>query len=165
MMMGLSANPALVDVIYIHHTEGLLTFMRLLAFTVAFAAFALAIAAGNHSLLEPRKLRIWPELIVSRFITATTQANGTATSRRSLSKTSTSSPLPGRPDQPGFEIKFTRFLSTAFFTTVPDNIWAVDARSGHRIWHFSQPTKKGLHIGHRGVAMLGIVCYLQQTRI
>src|SRR5215471_8542 len=39
------------------------------------------------------------------------------------------------------------------YFTVPDNIWAVDARSGQMIWHFNKPTTKGLHIGHRGVAM------------
>jgi alcohol dehydrogenase (cytochrome c) len=39
------------------------------------------------------------------------------------------------------------------YFTVPDNIWAVDARSGHMIWHFNHPTTEGDHIGHRGVAM------------
>ena len=39
------------------------------------------------------------------------------------------------------------------YFTVPDNIWAVDARSGHMIWHYHQPTTQGDHIGHRGVAM------------
>jgi alcohol dehydrogenase (cytochrome c) len=38
------------------------------------------------------------------------------------------------------------------FFTVPDNVWAVDARSGHMIWHYNRPSK-GEHIGHRGVAM------------
>jgi alcohol dehydrogenase (cytochrome c) len=39
------------------------------------------------------------------------------------------------------------------YFTVPDNIWAVDARSGHQVWHFNHPTTGGEHIGHRGVAM------------
>ncbi len=39
------------------------------------------------------------------------------------------------------------------YFTVPDNVWAVDARSGHQLWHFNHPTKEGDHIGHRGVAM------------
>ncbi len=38
------------------------------------------------------------------------------------------------------------------YFTVPENIWAVDARSGHMIWHYNRPSK-GEHIGHRGVAM------------
>ena len=39
------------------------------------------------------------------------------------------------------------------YFTVPDNVWAVDARSGHMLWHFNHPTTEGDHIGHRGVAM------------
>src|SRR5215475_12913360 len=39
------------------------------------------------------------------------------------------------------------------YFTVPDNIWAVDVRSGHMIWHYKLPSK-GEHIGQRGVAML-----------
>jgi alcohol dehydrogenase (cytochrome c) len=38
-----------------------------------------------------------------------------------------------------------------YFTT-PDNVWAVDARAGHMIWHYTRPSK-GDHVGHRGVAM------------
>ncbi|WP_263359234.1 acido-empty-quinoprotein group A [Acidicapsa ligni] len=39
------------------------------------------------------------------------------------------------------------------YFTVPDNIWAVDARSGHMLWHYNKPTTQGDHIGQRGVAM------------
>jgi alcohol dehydrogenase (cytochrome c) len=39
------------------------------------------------------------------------------------------------------------------YFTVPDNVWAVDARSGHMIWHYTYPPNNGLHIGHRGVGM------------
>lgn len=39
-----------------------------------------------------------------------------------------------------------------YFTT-PDNVWAVDARSGHQLWHYAYPKNKGFHIGQRGVAM------------
>ncbi len=39
------------------------------------------------------------------------------------------------------------------YFTVPDNIWAVDARSGHEIWRYTYPPNKGVHIGHRGVGM------------
>ena len=38
-----------------------------------------------------------------------------------------------------------------YFTT-PDNAWAIDARNGRRIWHYSRPSQ-GDHVGHRGVAM------------
>src|ERR1700730_3312476 len=39
------------------------------------------------------------------------------------------------------------------YFTLPENIWAVDARSGHQIWHYTYPRSPGEHIGHRGVAM------------
>ncbi len=39
------------------------------------------------------------------------------------------------------------------YFTVPENIWAVDARSGHLIWHYRNPPTKGDHIGNRGVGM------------
>jgi alcohol dehydrogenase (cytochrome c) len=39
------------------------------------------------------------------------------------------------------------------YFTVPENLWAVDARSGHMVWHYSYPPTPAEHIGHRGVAM------------
>ena len=39
-----------------------------------------------------------------------------------------------------------------YFTAI-DHIWAIDARSGHMLWHYNVPTVKGLHIGQRGVAL------------
>jgi alcohol dehydrogenase (cytochrome c) len=52
------------------------------------------------------------------------------------------------------EIKASPLLvDGVLYFTVPDNIWAVDARSGHVLWHFNKPTTQGLHIGQRGVAM------------
>src|SRR6202140_1737034 len=39
------------------------------------------------------------------------------------------------------------------YFTVPDNIWAVDARSGHQIWHYTYPPNKGVQLGQRGVGM------------
>jgi alcohol dehydrogenase (cytochrome c) len=52
------------------------------------------------------------------------------------------------------EIKSSPLLVAGIlYFTVPDNIWAVDARSGHQIWRFRHPTSKGDHIGQRGVAM------------
>jgi alcohol dehydrogenase (cytochrome c) len=52
------------------------------------------------------------------------------------------------------EIKSSTLLVDGIlYFTVPDNIWAVDARSGHEIWHYTYPQNKGLHIGHRGVGI------------
>jgi len=52
------------------------------------------------------------------------------------------------------EIKSSPLLVDGIlYFTVPENIWAVDARSGHQIWHYIHPRSPGEHIGHRGVAM------------
>ena len=51
------------------------------------------------------------------------------------------------------EIKSSPLLvDGVLYFTVPDNVWAVDARSGHMIWHYNRPSI-GEHIGQRGVAM------------
>ena len=39
------------------------------------------------------------------------------------------------------------------YFSVPDNVWAVDALSGHQIWHYTYPPNGGSHIGNRGVGM------------
>src|SRR5581483_7629266 len=44
-------------------------------------------------------------------------------------------------------------VNGVLYFTVPDSVWAVDARTGHQVWHYTYPPNKGLHIGHRGVAM------------
>src|SRR5246127_1661195 len=54
------------------------------------------------------------------------------------------------------EIKSSPLLVDGIlYFTVPDNIWAIDARSGHMLWHYNRPSTQGDHIGHRGVAMYG----------
>jgi alcohol dehydrogenase (cytochrome c) len=39
------------------------------------------------------------------------------------------------------------------YFTMPDNIWALDARSGHLVWRYTYPANDGNHIGQRGVGM------------
>jgi alcohol dehydrogenase (cytochrome c) len=56
-------------------------------------------------------------------------------------------------DQPAAIKSSPLLVDGILYFTVPDNIWAVDARSGHQIWHYNAPTTQGDHIGHRGVAM------------
>ena len=41
---------------------------------------------------------------------------------------------------------------TVYFTE-PDDVWAVDARSGRQNWHYHYRANEGLHIGQRGVGM------------
>jgi alcohol dehydrogenase (cytochrome c) len=47
------------------------------------------------------------------------------------------------------------------YFTVLENVYAVDARSGHQIWHYTYPPNKGFHIGQRGLGMYkGYLFYL-----
>src|ERR1700753_4016887 len=52
------------------------------------------------------------------------------------------------------EIKSSPLLvdGVLYFTPV-DNVWAIDALSGHQIWHYPSPPGPGLDIGSRGVGM------------
>jgi alcohol dehydrogenase (cytochrome c) len=52
------------------------------------------------------------------------------------------------------EIKSSPLLvDGVLYFTVVDNVWAVDARSGHQLWHYTYAPGPGLHIGSRGVGM------------
>ena len=54
----------------------------------------------------------------------------------------------------GSDIKSSPLLVDGIlYFTAPDNIWAVDALSGHQIWRYTYPSNQGLHIGQRGIAM------------
>ena len=55
---------------------------------------------------------------------------------------------------PGPPIKSSPLLvDGVLYFTVPDHVWAVDARSGHQLWEYSLKSTEGFHIGHRGLAM------------
>jgi alcohol dehydrogenase (cytochrome c) len=44
-------------------------------------------------------------------------------------------------------------VNGVIYFTLPDHVWAVDARSGRQIWHYTYKPNNGLHLGQRGVAM------------
>jgi len=46
------------------------------------------------------------------------------------------------------------------YLTTPDNIWAVDARTGQERWHYQHPVNDAFHIGHRGAAVYKDTVYL-----
>ncbi len=54
----------------------------------------------------------------------------------------------------GLQIKATPLmLNGILYFATPDNAWAVDARSGHELWHYFWKTTGGIHIGNRGVGI------------
>ncbi|MBV8730851.1 MAG: PQQ-binding-like beta-propeller repeat protein, partial [Acidobacteriia bacterium] len=46
------------------------------------------------------------------------------------------------------------------YVTTPDNIWAVNARTGKELWHYQNPPNNAFHIGHRGAAVYKDTVYL-----
>ncbi len=47
------------------------------------------------------------------------------------------------------------------YFTVPDKVWAIDARTGREIWNYSWQSKGGMHIGNRGVGIYGKWLYFE----
>jgi alcohol dehydrogenase (cytochrome c) len=46
------------------------------------------------------------------------------------------------------------------FITLPDNLWALDARTGKELWHHQHTKNNAFHIGHRGAAIYKDTVYL-----
>jgi alcohol dehydrogenase (cytochrome c) len=46
------------------------------------------------------------------------------------------------------------------YISIPDHVWAIDARTGSELWHFEWNGKGGNHIGNRGVAISGDSLYV-----
>jgi alcohol dehydrogenase (cytochrome c) len=62
----------------------------------------------------------------------------------------------------GATIKATPLeLNGVLYFTIPDHVWAIDARSGREIWHHVHQSKGGIHIGNRGVGIYGNWLYFE----
>ena len=46
------------------------------------------------------------------------------------------------------------------YITAPDNLWAIDARTGKELWHYQHTKNNAFHIGHRGAAIYKDTVYL-----
>jgi alcohol dehydrogenase (cytochrome c) len=62
----------------------------------------------------------------------------------------------------GGSIKATPIVvNGVLYFTLPDHVWAIDARTGREIWHHTWESKGGIHIGNRGVAVSGNRLYYE----
>jgi alcohol dehydrogenase (cytochrome c) len=52
-------------------------------------------------------------------------------------------------------------INGVIYLTAPDNVWAVDARTGRELWHHTWQSTGGIHIGNRGAAVLGEWLYYE----
>ena len=62
----------------------------------------------------------------------------------------------------GVPIKGTPvMIDGVLYLTLPDHVWALDARTGRELWHYAWESKGGIHIGNRGVAVAGDSLYFE----
>jgi alcohol dehydrogenase (cytochrome c) len=52
-------------------------------------------------------------------------------------------------------------INGVIYLTAPDNVWAIDARTGRELWHHTWQSTGGIHIGNRGAAVLGEWLYYE----
>lgn len=65
-------------------------------------------------------------------------------------------------DPSGGRISATPLLvDGVLYFTVPDKVWAVDARTGREIWNYTWASKGGIHLGNRGVGISGNWLYFE----
>ena len=63
---------------------------------------------------------------------------------------------------PGGAIKGTPLMvNGVIYLTLPDHVWAIDARTGRELWHFAWASTGGIHIGNRGVALYNDWLYFE----
>jgi alcohol dehydrogenase (cytochrome c) len=52
-------------------------------------------------------------------------------------------------------------VNGVLYFTMPDHVWAVDARTGREVWHYQWTSHGGDHIGNRGAAVYGNWLYFE----
>ena len=52
-------------------------------------------------------------------------------------------------------------MNGVLYFTMPDHVWAVDARTGREVWHYQWTSHGGEHIGNRGVGVYGNWLYFE----
>src|SRR4051794_20050808 len=52
-------------------------------------------------------------------------------------------------------------INGVLYVTLPDHVWAIDARTGREIWHHQWESKGGLYIGNRGAGVYGSWLYFE----
>jgi alcohol dehydrogenase (cytochrome c) len=134
---------------------------------ICFVALTAAVTAQTKSGVDPAKLLNpgtdgWPgyngDYSGRRFSTLT---KIDASNVRTLSLAWVSRMNPGA-GVGGATVKGTPVqVNGVMYVTAPDHVWAIDARTGREIWHFAWESTGGIHIGNRGVAVLGDSLYFE----
>jgi alcohol dehydrogenase (cytochrome c) len=68
---------------------------------------------------------------------------------------------PGKSSMGGSVNCTPLLINGVLYFTVPDHVWAVDARTGKQLWHYVWASKGGIHLGNRGVGVYGNWLYFE----
>jgi len=55
-------------------------------------------------------------------------------------------------------------INGVLYFSLPDHVWALDARTGREIWHYAWKSRGGTHIGNRGRRHSGQVAVFSDAR-
>jgi alcohol dehydrogenase (cytochrome c) len=140
-----------------------MTILRILpaAFLTAAAAFTQPLTPAE--ILKPTA-DSWPTYngdYSGRRFSDLTQINSTNVQTLSLDWASRFT-AQGGEGRGGVQIKATPLMVNGIlYFTSPNNVWAVDARNGHDLWHYQYPPNTGSTIGNRGVGIYGNWLYFE----
>jgi len=68
---------------------------------------------------------------------------------------------PGNSSMSGSINATPLLINGVLYFSLPDHVWAVDARTGRQIWHYVWASKGGIHLGNRGVGVYGNWLYFE----
>jgi alcohol dehydrogenase (cytochrome c) len=129
----------------------------------------------NATLLKPQATDAWPTYngdYSGRRYSSLKEINSTNVQALSLNWatrfTSSGAPAPtagggrGGGGAAAISIKATPLMVNGIlYFSAPNNAWAVDARTGRELWHYSYPPSAGSTIGNRGMGMYGNWLFLE----
>lgn len=132
---------------------------RLALFLVFSSICALGLSAGAGDGLDPAKLLqpptdSWPTYngdYSGRRFSPLTKINDANIKSLSLAWVYS---INSANDPFGGVLKATPLVVNGImYFTVPDKVWAIDARTGREIWNYTWTSKGGIHLGNRGVGI------------
>ncbi len=133
--------------------------MRRVTFAAFGLVFAVVLVAAAQTGLDPAKLLnpgtdSWPsyngDYTGRRYSTLTKINDGNV---GALSLAWVYRMNAGAGSNPG-SIKGTPLqVNGVMYLTAPDHVWALDARTGREMWHYTWKSNGGIHIGNRGAAI------------
>lgn len=134
-----------------------------LLFLTALLPFSLGAQGLNPATLLKQPTDNWPTFngdYSGRRYSPLKQVNAENVKSLGLAWTYHANPGGGNPFGPSIKATPLEVNGVLYFT-LPDHVWAVDARTGRELWHYKWETKGGIHIGNRGVGMYGNWIYFE----